>query len=234
MIIDDLDIYERRSNQTHTCIHCYTGEELPYSCRYNSWGFRSNEEYDQYEGTPVVLCLGDSFTVNQGDSVENSWPSLLEKQLETKCLNFGLDGAGNDTIKLIHDRIKERYKIVMTCVVYSYFHRRLFDGQLIQIDSELQDNIKFFEKHMLENSIYTFIPEWCWSKEEAMYIRSQHGACLPESYTLWDMPAFNTKKHRIRYLKKQGVDVFNSDGHHMNYQRNKSIADYFANIIWNS
>jgi hypothetical protein len=222
MIIDDLEIYSRRSNASVECIHMFTEKPLGITCNFNEWGFRG-PDYSDYVGLPVNICLGDSFTVNHGAPVEHSWPSLLEEKLGTATLNFGLDGAGNDTIKLIHERLNYYFDVQNVFVMYSFFHRRLIDGVLTQIVDSLDVNVKHFEQHFIPDAYYTFIPEWSWDDNEAGYIRAEHSQCLPTDYTNWQ-PGHVKKKQRIHITDKS---LFNKDGMHMSLARNQLVAEYF-------
>ena len=227
MLINDLEIFGRRANQTMQCVHMFTKQELPYTCEFNSWGFR-DVPFDQYVGQRVNLCLGDSFVVNQGDVVEHAWPQQLNQRTSIPTLNLGLDGAGNDTIKLIYDRACNYFDIANVFVMYSFFHRRLIDGVLTQCVDDLYENTTYFEKHFVPFAHYTFDPEWCWSDEEADYIRANWSQHLPECYTQWHATGHDKKKHRIPQLDSS---LFNADGMHMSKERNTRIADYFEQFI---
>ena len=95
---------------------------------FNLWGFRG-PEYDEYEGQPVILCMGDSNTVNVGGPIQSSWASQLGEKLKLPCINLGMDGAGNDAIRLCYDRAVELFDVQETFVMYSYLHRRLIDKE---------------------------------------------------------------------------------------------------------
>ena len=142
MLINDLEYFKRRTNyQTwgvddpdHSNIsgeewHAYPIQDFDY--QFNSWGFRG-PEYTQYVGKPVNICLGDSFTVNVGGPIEHSWSSQLAQHFDIPTLNLGMDGAGNDAIKLVYDRACELFDVQDTFVMYSYLHRRLVDNKFTQ------------------------------------------------------------------------------------------------------
>lgn len=227
MLITDFEIYPRRANQTHQCMHCYTKRPLDYYAEYNSWGFR-DIDFEKYVGMPVNICLGDSFTVNQGDTVENSWPRQLAVNLELPTLNLGLDGAGNDSIRIIYDRACKVFDVKNTFVMYSYFFRRLENKKLVSHrDYSLETNILYFQDNYIKHAYYTFIPEWCWRKEEVDYLQKEHINHLPDCYVHWELPLTEKIKHRIFHLKDKKLNLFNDDLHHMSKDRNKQIADYF-------
>ena len=66
--------------------------------------------------------------LTQGDVVENAWPQQLNRRTQLPTLNLGLDGAGNDTIKLIYDRACKIFNVENVFVMYSFFLRRLEDN----------------------------------------------------------------------------------------------------------
>ena len=227
MLIEDFDIYTRRSNQSHQCVHCYTQELLPYWANFNSWGFRG-PEYTDLVGKPVNICLGDSFTVNQGDDVDNSWASQLAEHLDIPTINLAVDGAGNDTIRIIHDRAQELFDVKNVFVMYSYFFRRLDNGVLTtHRDIPNKENIEYFLDNYIKHAYYTFIPEWCWRKDEVDYLKQEHNDHLPDCYVHWELPLTEKIKHRIFHLKDKKLNLFNDDLHHMSKDRNKQVADFF-------
>jgi hypothetical protein len=90
--------------------------------KYNTNGFRDHEWPTDL--SDVIWCVGDSFTVGIGQPFEETWPNLLQKKLNKRCLNLGEDGCSNDTIAL---RIKEICKLhnpKLIVVMWSYLARR--------------------------------------------------------------------------------------------------------------
>lgn len=101
--------------------YTYTTQDFDY--KFNTWAFRG-PEYAQYVGKSVNICLGDSFTVNVGESINNSWCSQLAKNFDIPTLNLGMDGAGNDAIRLVYDRACKIFDVRDTFVMYrSLFYR---------------------------------------------------------------------------------------------------------------
>jgi hypothetical protein len=92
------------------------------SYKYNTNGFRDHEWPTDL--SDVIWCVGDSFTVGIGQPFEETWPNLLQKKLNKRCLNLGEDGCSNDTMAL---RIKEICKLhnpKLIVVMWSYLARR--------------------------------------------------------------------------------------------------------------
>ena len=200
-------------------------QDFDYS--FNSWGFRG-PEYDQYVGQPVILCMGDSNTVNLGGPIEDSWASQLDKLTELPCINLGMDGAGNDAIKLCYDRAYKLFDVQETFVMYSYIHRRLIDKEFTHYVRKgfvptLAGKTRFKEpppatdlqnfEHFLVNRIpdayESFIPEWCYTEEELGFIN--------------DFPHFP-------YPEGKQDKWSGRDFHHINAELNKQIAEYFYEL----
>ena len=74
-----------------------------FDYKFNSWGFRA-EDFEQYLGDKVNICLGDSITVNIGGPVEHSWCGQLAEYFDIPTLNLGMSAAGNDAMKLVYNR----------------------------------------------------------------------------------------------------------------------------------
>lgn len=150
----------------------YNYEIQDYNYKFNNWGFRG-EDYEQYKNQPVNICLGDSFTLNIGGPVEHSWPSQLAKNFDIPTLNFGIDGAGNDTIRIVYNYLLEYFDVQNTFTMYSFFHRRYDRNNKTLVHAGCLDdleNFNYFEENKIKNCYYTFIPNWCWSENEKKYI----------------------------------------------------------------
>jgi len=92
---------------------------------YNSRGFRDKEwPVTTQELQDSVWCIGDSFTVGTGSPLSHTWPQVLEKSIQHRCINVGMDGASNEWItrqalNIIH-QIQPRNIVIL----WSYLHRR--------------------------------------------------------------------------------------------------------------
>lgn len=271
MLINDLKYFEGASNYYNK----YSGLDTPgksnsssenfyeypiqdFDYQYNSWGFRG-PEYKQYIGKPVNICLGDSFTVNVGGPIEHSWASQLAKRFDIPTLNLGMDGAGNDAIRLVYDRVCEIFDVQNTFVMYSYLHRRLVDKEFKQQVHTDSENFKYFLQHRIPNVFECEMPEWCLSHEEKKFLSKlgiyfldilyfsdnltvDRKFVLENSYNDLRGPNWPTFKHFV-----QGAELHpdmltaefgqfmstemckNRDGHHMNQETNKIYADYLYN-----
>jgi hypothetical protein len=156
-----------RSNRTNQEWHAYPVQDFDY--QFNSWGFRG-PEYTQYIGKPVNICLGDSFTVNVGGPIEHSWCSQLALHFDTPTLNLGMDGAGNDVIRLVYDRACKLFDVQNTFVMYSYLHRRLVDNEFEQEVLDDSENFNYFLEHRIPNVFECALPDWTYSKEEKQFL----------------------------------------------------------------
>jgi hypothetical protein len=185
MLINDLKYFKRSSNYHNK----FSGMDTPgknnrssrdfweypvqdFDYQFNSWGFRG-KEYDQYVGQAVNICLGDSFTVNVGGPVEHSWCSQLAEHFDIPTVNLGMDGAGNDAIKLVYNRACEVFDVQDTFVMYSYFHRRLIDNAFRQNVHNNNENFDYFLEQRIPNAIECALSGWNWTDEEKQFLSNQ-------------------------------------------------------------
>lgn len=217
MLINDLEYFVRSSNYSAK----YSGMDSPDHCmfkewfddcpiqdfdyQFNSWGFRG-PEYDHYIGKPVNICLGDSFTVNVGGPIEHSWPSLLQEKFDIPCLNLGMDGAGNDAIRLVYNRACEIFDVQKTFVVYSYLNRRLVNGVFESEPHSHTDNIIHFENNFINDAYFNFLPLWCYTDEELGYISSLSKLYIDSPHIYWNNTLDRKCCHRKQYNQLKGAD----------------------------
>ena len=184
MLINDLHYFKRsanyqnktsgidhpdRSRQTIDNWHAYPIQDFDY--QFNSWGFRG-PEYEQFVGKSVNICLGDSFTVNLGGPIEHSWCSQLAEHFDIPTLNLGMDGAGNDAIRLVYDRACEIFDVQNTFVMYSFLHRRLNKNlEFVQDVNDMYDNFDYFVKQRIPTLFESALPYWCWTTAECSFLK---------------------------------------------------------------
>lgn len=166
MLINDLQYFQKTANYSSSVNGMDQTGENNYS--FNSWGFRGND-YQQYIGQPVIICLGDSFTVNIGGPIEHSWCDQLAKQFPIPTLNLGMDGAGNDALALLYYRACDLFDVQFTFVMYSYLHRRLVNGKFSQDVYEDEENFEYFLQHRIPNAIECALPGWCYTDDEKQF-----------------------------------------------------------------
>lgn len=271
MLVNDLKYHEVTSNYHNK----YSGMDTPgksvsslkdfqkypiqeFDYRYNSWGFRG-PEYEQYIGKPVNICLGDSFTVNVGGPIEHSWASQLARRFDIPTLNLGMDGAGNDAIRLVYDRACKIFDVQNTFVMYSYLHRRLIDNDFRQHVHTNNENFKYFLEHRISNVFECGLPGWNWSNEEKKFLSKLEIYFLDVLYFSDDLtvdrkfvlenvynnlrgPDWPTFKQFVEGAEPHPEMITaefgqfmsddmckNRDGHHMNQKTNKLYADYLYN-----
>lgn len=214
MLIDDLTYFKKRSNyynkfsgmdnptesyRTKQEWYAYSIQDFDY--QFNSWGFRG-PEYEQYIGKKVNICLGDSFTVNVGGPIEHSWCSQLAKHFEIPTLNLGMDGAGNDAIKLVYNRACNIFDVQDAFVMYSYLHRRLNDNEFIQEVISHSNNCQFFLEQRLFHINECALPSWNFTQEEISMF-NQLGIYLLETNLDY---FFNHQKMDRRFIKKESYN----------------------------
>jgi len=182
MLINDLRYFRKSANYSNTTSgidhpaeskrsskdwHAYPIQDFNY--QFNSWGFRG-PEYTQYIGKPVNICLGDSFTVNLGGPIEHSWCSQLALHFDVPTLNLGMDGAGNDAIRLVYNRACEIFDVQNTFVMYSYLHRRLVNNKFEQEMLDDSENFNYFLEHRILNVFECALPSCNWTDEERKFL----------------------------------------------------------------
>ena len=169
-----------------------------FDYKFNSWGFRA-EDFEQYLGDKVNICLGDSITVNIGGPVEHSWCSQLAEHFDIPTLNLGMSAAGNDAIKLVYSRACDIFDVQNTFVMYSYLHRRLINGEFICDIHEDNENFAYFNKQRIPNVIECALP-WCWTDEEKQFLSDSKIYFLDAPYIGWfsNYHLLDDRKHVVK------------------------------------
>ena len=219
MLINDLEYFKRSANYSNTTSgldhpdrcnfstedwHAYPIQDFDY--QFNSWGFRG-PEYTQYVGKPVNICLGDSFTVNLGGPIGHSWSSQLAQHLNIPTLNLGMDGAGNDAIKLVYDRACDLFDVQNTFVMYSYLHRRLVDKEFVQDVYNGDENYKYFLEHRIPHVFECALPSTNWTRDEAQLLSELKIYTFDISLRFSDYPDLDrTHVDEDAYNKFKGID----------------------------
>ena len=92
---------------------------------YNSRGFRDSEWPEDL--SQVIWCVGDSFTVGIGSSLEHTWPYILQQRTGRRTINVSLDGASNNWIARTAVAILSKFSTANMVVQWSFLHRRELD-----------------------------------------------------------------------------------------------------------
>lgn len=157
-----------RSKKSIKEFHDYPIQDFDY--QFNSWGFRG-EDFEQYLGDKVNICLGDSITVNIGGPVEHSWCGQLAKHFSIPTINLGMAAAGNDAIKLVCDSACELFNVQNIFVMYSFFPRRLVNGRFKQYTyTDYKQDLEYFLEQRIPDAYECGLPGWCWTDEEVQFL----------------------------------------------------------------
>lgn len=148
--------------------HAYPIKEYDY--RYNSWGFRG-EDYEQYTGQIVNICIGNSNTVNFGGPLEHSWPYLLSQYFDIPTLNLGVDKLSFTEFLQMVDKATTTFKVNKIFVLYNIFEndREPMDHLLIPAlnNANIDAKINILKKYCWVHSAYwQFDPPWTFFEEE--------------------------------------------------------------------
>lgn len=96
--------------------------------KYNTRGFRDHKWPDSIEELQKsIWCIGDSFTVGVGSSIEHTWSNILQHRLEKRCINVSMDGASNDWIARRAEQIITTVQPEHLIVHWSFWTRRELD-----------------------------------------------------------------------------------------------------------
>jgi len=92
---------------------------------YNSRGFRGAEWPNSVaELQSAIWCIGDSFTLGLGSPLSHTWPFRLSIIKNRVTINVSMDGASNEWIAKVAERIATTVKPQHMVIMWSYTHRR--------------------------------------------------------------------------------------------------------------
>lgn len=178
-----IDSIDKCINKTH-----FLNYNKNISYLYNSRGFRDNEWPIDIENK--IWCIGDSFTEGLGQPVNETWPKILEKQLNETCINVSENGCSNDLISLRIDYIKKNFNPKCIIVMWSYFWRRFKDGINVQFNKT--------KKELPADDLKNFIKNFNFANDNSPYKIINY--LLPECM-IKDTSAKRSKKNIIKLIK---------------------------------
>ena len=97
--------------------HPYYWSNIPFNDHYNDRDLREDDQ--------AIGCFGCSNTFGSYLQVHDTWPYLLGKKLKTNCINFGVGGAGIDSVYLNLKASSKDYKFKKVIIVLPTFDRRV-------------------------------------------------------------------------------------------------------------
>lgn len=106
------------------------------SYKINKMGFR---DIDHKSLKEKVFVIGDSFTMGIGQPYEQTWPCLLEELLDQSVVKLSADGASNDWIRAVFDRVSFLQPRAVF-VMLSFNHR-----EMVRL-SDRVDHLQYDEK----------------------------------------------------------------------------------------
>jgi len=141
-----------------------------YNYQYNSWGFRG-DDYEQYTGQEVNICIGDSTTVNLGGPVEHSWPWLLSQYFDIPTLNLGLDSLSFTEFLQVIDKAKTYFKLYKIFILYNIFENDSEPVNNIVVpvlnNAKIDSKINILKKYCWVHGAYwQFDPPWMFFNNE--------------------------------------------------------------------
>lgn len=149
--------------------HWYNYPVQDYNYRYNSWGMRG-DDYEQYQGQAVNICIGDSMAVNIGGPVEHSWPYQLSRHFNIPTLNFGIDGLSFYNFDVLLNKIRDFFDVRNIFVLYNLFD---IDAEPVNLpipvynNVNIVDRIEILKKYCwVHGAHWQFDPDWTFDVDE--------------------------------------------------------------------
>lgn len=109
-------------SREHCLDPCHYDRCSPVTYRFNELGYRM-ESIHTFTGREI-LAIGDSFTLGLGADIQDTWPSVLSRQLDRTVLNFSLNGASNRWMCRRLRDLLDFFQPPLVIVHYSFSHRR--------------------------------------------------------------------------------------------------------------
>lgn len=163
---DDEERYENNIQKRLSELKTYGwyNKEIDYT--FNSYGFRSDEFEEA--SVPSILFLGCSYTVGVGIRIEDSFTSIISKELGFRNYNLGLGGGGPDTaFRIGHHwipQLKPKYVVWMDIFKERYEEIvKIGDGTkekvlpMIQIIDKNRNHTYLSANHWYINSLKNYI-----------------------------------------------------------------------------
>jgi len=152
--------------------HCLFGTdywsahpEKNYDYTFNSWGFRGSD-YKKFQNCVVNICIGDSFTMNIGDTIDHSWPSILATHLNEPTINLGINGLSFCEFPDIVAKAKQFFpKINKIFVLYNIFNTEQVAAAWYNnaplLNVSVDKNIDLLKsKYWIPEAVWQFDPPW--------------------------------------------------------------------------
>lgn len=143
-----------------------------FSYTFNSWGLRDNVDYDEYYKQPVILCIGDSFTLNVGGPMEHSWPHLLGKMLNLPAVNCGVIRLGPESYHNVAEKLQNYFDVKHLFCMYNLHGDEIVDQMHVN-GVETEKKIQVLKSYEWPTGSHVvFDPPWVWSEEQLKIIYS--------------------------------------------------------------
>lgn len=144
-----------------------------FNYKFNSWGLRDNIDYDGLYKQKVILCIGDSFTLNVGGPMEYSWPHLLGKKFNLPAINVGIWLLGTESFAPLAEKLRKYFDVQHTFLMYNLHGDFIINNQEIEIQGNLEEKIHILKNYeWVHGANVTFIPPWLWSDSDRKILYS--------------------------------------------------------------
>lgn len=182
---------------------------------FNSNGFRDEEWPTNLKNK--IWCVGDSFSMGLGQPYDETWPMLLQKKLNERCIRITEDGCSNDLIAMRSQFIINNYKPKLLIVMWSYFWRRFLNGKNIHYvkrQSPKDDLNNFIDNCLLVNQfdkVINFIIPDCFIDD----IHIKNASKLIQQNSVKQLPEL-IEIEQLDYAR---------DGHHFDVRTSERIVE---------
>ena len=147
---------------------------IPYNYTFDDYGLRVQDNTTSsidYLDKEVIVCFGDSFTLNIGGPNEHSWPSHLQRYFNLPVLNIAVDYTGFKHFRVLWEKANELYDVKYAFVLYSLMPE---EQHLFKRNTNYTDVFKDFEEYKIPDAVFDFTPPWSLSNEELAYIKQNY------------------------------------------------------------
>jgi hypothetical protein len=231
-----IDSREHCDNIEH--FESYT-KDIAY--QFNSRGFRDNEWRGDISNN--IWCVGDSFSVGEGQPFDEIWSSKLEEISKYNTINISMSGASNDWIsrkvRYVIDNIEPQFIVVQ----WTFIGRResenmslpddkrilLCDNAQLKSLSSLNYYIKNIENFIncfnaISNSastiIHSFIPNF-----------NSYGLTITDNKFFWDYVGEETNINDSLVIADNTQVDFARDGFHYDKCTSNNYASAMLKFI---
>ncbi|GGK16845.1 arylesterase [Yeosuana aromativorans] len=171
--------------------------------------------------TTKLLCIGDSLTYGYEMEPSKRWTNLLEKSLDIKVFNYGING---DTASGMLSRFMN--KLIEVKPTHTLIFGGTNDLWFGLKDEHIISNIYAMTKQAVyANSIPIIgIPTPSFNLNELNFVGEDYSECIRSFQQILINHCINKDTHYIHFSKSMTQDCFMDDGIHYNAHGHQVMA----------